>query len=234
MQRSMLGGALLTATLVFTGQAQAMLIVSNLGNVSTGVANGTFLTTPQIAAIQNGQPAPFDQGYGSDLFGNQAFSQGYTHTYGVIADPILAATLTIGIADHDSDATGSQLSQLLVDGFNATTPMDSAFEADSGHENGTGTEFNIYQIDLLAAGVSTAALADGSAPVQLDLQGPSLVWNLLLQQRQERPGNGAFLISSTLAITTVPEPSSFVFLMIVALGATGYRWRRRNKEAAEA
>ena len=221
------------------GKASAAMIVSPLGNILSGFTNGDILTAAQIGTAQSGQPVPFDKGYGTDgLFGGN-FNQGYTHLFAAITDTILSATLTIGIADHDSAAPGSQLAQFLVDGTDATTPMDAQFETlGTGQQTQAGTEFNIYSIDLLAAGVPIASLADGSVPIALALQDPGLVWALFpMPGLQETTTNGANLIFSTLEIETqdapptngaIPEPSSVAVWSLLGVTILTFRRRRRS------
>ena len=196
---------------------------------------------PQVGAVQGGQPAPFDSGKGSDnLAFLGTFDEAWSHAFGAIADPILNASLTIGIFDHDSAASGSQVASFTLDGVNATATLDALFETPGDGEQvaGQGSEFNIYTIDLLALGLA-GDLADGTLNAALELQGPALIDQLSF------PGpvfnvvevdvgtNGANLIFSTLTIETrdqqppvLPAPATLALLGLGLLGVLTGRARR--------
>jgi len=184
--------------------ASAAIITSSLGNAAPAYNDGD---SPAVFTLGQVGPAPFDGPYGTDgLFGGN-FSQSWSHSYGAIADPILSASITIGIYDHDSAASGSQLSLFNVDGTNLTTSLDNMFE-----EAGDGADgmYNEYTVSL-GAGLFPD-LADGLAEVMLDLQGPGLVFELAglfggCGCIVETPtSNGANLIFSTLTIETRDIP----------------------------
>ena len=105
----------------------------------------------------------------------------------------MSATLTIGIADHDSAAAGSHFALLDVDGVDLTSVLDPLMEAPGQGQQvfNMGTKYNVYTIDLLGNGVSSASLADGTLAVRLALMGPGLVDNLLFTPVDESAGNGA-------------------------------------------
>jgi len=185
-----------------TTAAQAASISTTLGNASSGLSDGDVPTTLQLSGIQSGQAAPFDTGIGNELFTN--FSASWTFNYGIPIDPIGGAFIRIGIADHDSAASGDQVSIFSIDGLDLTADLNTAFE---GH-GGTDGEYNIYTIAL--SGSSLAALADGQATLQLTLQGPGLQTALpfLGGGVSETSFNGAHLVFSTLEITAVPLPGA--------------------------
>ena len=224
----------LTATLAIPQLANAAMIISDLGNTSPGIMDGNPF--PVFGGIQTGQPAPFDKGYGSDVLVSEGnFAQGWTHSYGAIVDPILSATITIGIADHDSAATGSQLALFTLDGISLTAALDAQFEASGGSEDGL---YNEYLLTL--DGSFFVDLADGSLIAQLDLQAPARVTPLFPLPGPNPPVdsvsgvNGAFLIFSTLEIETdvlsVPEPGTLLLFSTfgILLGAKSLRRRRRR------
>jgi hypothetical protein len=205
--------------------AYAATITSNLGNTSSGLSNGDQPVLvgppfPDIITIQGGQPAPFDQGYGLEIDGiGTNFSVNWTHSFGAVTDQIVSASLEIGIYDHDSSASGSQVSLLDLDGTDLTAALNALFETPG---DGEELEYNVYTVTL--PGSALPALADGLLQVQLDLDGPGLVRPLFPLPGPNPPVevefNGAHLIYSTLIVETqiIPEPSA---LVLVSLGTIG-------------
>lgn len=169
MKKQWLGGAVLLVGLLgaFT-TAQATVITSTLGNSTSGLIDGTVPGALAVGAAQAGQPAPFDLGLGNDVIGPNAAGT-WTHTYGAIGDPILSATLDIGIEEHDSAAAGDQVSLFSVDGNILTATLNTLFNGSGGGDG----EYNVYQVDLFALGIA-ADLLDGTANVVLNLAGPGL------------------------------------------------------------
>ena len=227
--------AALLAACGLAHEAAADTIVDTLGNPSPGFADGEFVTIFQLAAAQGGQPAPFDGPIGNDLGLDPAFfDASWAHSYGAV-DPltmaITAATLTIGIADHDSAASGDQLRLLTVDGVDLTAVLSPLMEApgQGQQEFGVGGEYNVYTIDLLAGGVTAASLAGGTASIHLALQGPGLVDDLLGGTVVESAGNAAYLLFSSLTLRTsaaVPEPGTAALCGLAILGGLALRLRR--------
>jgi hypothetical protein len=162
----------LTATLLLAlgglQAAAAATFTTTLGNTTPGFNDGeTPDAFPDVINAQTGQDAPFNASCGGGVAANTGnCSTDWTFSYGAIADPILSASLTLGILDHDSDAGGSQLGSFSLDPFSDLTALlDTEFEATGG---GDGM-YNVYTIDL--AGFF-ADLADGSALISLTLAGP--------------------------------------------------------------
>jgi hypothetical protein len=213
--------------------ASAAMYTSSLGNLIRGYNDGD---SPAVVDLGQVLPPPFvrshpfDQGHGSDVLsfvGN--FDESWTHSYGAIAEEILSASITIGIYDHDSAATGSQLSSFVVESLDRTAMLNAQFEVAG---DGLDGMYNEYTINLDVS--IFASLADGSALVSLALQGPGLVTPLFPlpgpNAPQEVTTNGANLIYSTLTINTltintVPIPAAAP-LFLSAIAAFGL-YRRR-------
>jgi hypothetical protein len=210
-------------------KANAAMIQIDLGNAASGLVDGsTPLVFPDLVGVQGGQDAPFDQGYGADgLFGG-SFDQNWIFNYAAITTAITNATITIGIADHDSSASGSQVGDFSLDSMGGallSSALDTAFEASGGATDGQFKEYTL-NIDNSLFG----ELADGSVTAALRLSGPGLVPDIFNGGFAESVNNGAFLIYSTLSITfedpstppSVPEPST---LLLFALSLAGLKAR---------
>jgi hypothetical protein len=169
------------------------------------IGTGTFLTAV------SGQPAPFDTFYGSDATGPN-FDAQWTMSFTAPA-AITSATLTLGIYDHDSQASGNQVSLFTAPGADLTVSLNAVFE---GH-GGANTEYDVYSIPLPAS--TFATLAGGSASFHLTLQGPGL------SVLGETPSNGAGLDFATL--TVVPEPGSIALFGIGVALLLAFRNRGR-------
>lgn len=217
------------ATLLFAvgalQPASAAIVNSSLGNTAPGFGDGDILAVPVVGVAQGGQAAPFNGPCGSELFGSCSTS--WTHNYSALADPISSASITIGIYDHDSAATGNQLASFVVEGIDFSASLDAMFEVAG---DGEDRMYNEYTVNLVAS--VFAALADGSALISIALAGPGLVENLLLGQIVDSATNGANLIFSTLTIETddptipaVPIPAAAP-LFLSALAIMGL-YRRR-------
>jgi hypothetical protein len=192
--------------------------------------NGTQLDEVSYPAGNTDIAPPFDNvesGFDADgIDGGFNFDVTWTHNHGVILDPILTAFLRIGLWEHESFETGSQLGSLTLNTlFGASlTPMLNALMEGSGGTTvydidgfPVSSEYNIYSVSLPAA--VFADLTGGSATFRLQLQGQGV--NLFGQSEF----NGAFIDFAELVITTqdeptpVPEPSTLLLtgLLLPAL-----------------
>ncbi|MBS0424448.1 MAG: hypothetical protein JSR71_08520 [Proteobacteria bacterium] len=166
-------------------------------------ADGATPTTGAFLTAGGGEPAPFNGVFiGSDVSGPN-FSASWTFSYGAIADTITGGSLSFGIYDHESTATGNQVASFSINGVDFTGALNTLFEA----HGGASREDNVYTLTLPAS--TFAGLASGTVNVSLSLAGPGL--GLF----GETTFNGAALDFSTLDIATaVPEPLSSTLLLI--------------------
>jgi len=176
----------------------AALVTITLGNSSPGFNDGDTPTILQILAAQSGQPAPFDACNGNDVLGPD-FSASWSFSYGALSETITQASVTVGIAQHESASPGNQLASFTFDGNALTSSLNTAFESAGGGQD----EFNIYTISL--PGSTFSDLVDGIAPFSLSLQGPVQKIPLLGGPPVTNNFNGACIIFSTLDITTQPS-----------------------------
>ncbi len=171
-------------------------------------------------AAAAGEPVPFDSFRGSDLAGSAPFSESWTFNYA--AGAYVNATLTLGIADHDSQATGSQIVFFGFDGNDLTSLLNTLFESSGGRQ----FENNIYSVNIPA--LDLADLTDGTATFTLTLQGPSLSGTPLDPMPGSLPNNGAGLDFARLDLA-VPEPGSLTFVILAVASLTAAaRCRKRN------
>ena len=190
-------------------------------------ANGSFPNSVEFRGRQSGEPFPFGVFLGSDG-GSTSFSASWSFTYG--AAPVTGATLTFGIYDHDSAASGDQVASFWLDGMNLTSFISPLFNAPGV---GFNTEYNV--ISLTLPDFTLGALSDGIASFALALKGP----NCGISSDGSCPGggsfNGAALDFASLSlgqmivreIPAIPEPETYV-LMLAGLALLGFAARRRK------
>jgi hypothetical protein len=215
--------ALKLAALLLGMAAAQPALAQTLGNDAPGFADGSFPDlVPDVLAATAGSPSPFDGGIGADPFEN--FSASWSFSYAAVAQPIGAASLTLGILDHDSASPGSQIASFAVGGIDLTALLNAAFES----RGGASGEYNVYTIALPNS--AFPALAGGSPTFSLALQGPVLTPPLFGGDPVQEDFNGATLIFSSLSITPVPEPSAAALLAAGILAVAGLA-RARGRPA---
>ena len=176
---------------------------------------GQIVTSAAFTTAVTGQPAPFDSIKGGDVAGPD-FASAWTFNYAAQgAGTVSAATLTLGLWDGDTAASGSQLSLLQMDAVVFTSLADAVFEATPGAQG----QYRVYTINLPPA--LLASLEDGVAAVTFNLKGPGL------GVAGETTNNGAGLDFARLVINPVPEPSS----SSAALAAAGLLLLQRRRTA---
>ncbi len=213
-------------------QVTAAIIVDSLGNTTPGFNNGDVPDTATVGGAQGGQVDPFNQSLGNDILADTNATGSWSHIFDLMGKPIQSAILDFGIVDHDSAASGDQVSLFSIDGVDLTTELNALFEASGGGDN----EYNVYQLDL---GSILGNLADGSADFILSLTGPGQQTCLAAicsdpsNPVTETISNGANYIFSALTITTqdspppnpAPEPGT---LLLFSIGILGMRTCRQR------
>jgi hypothetical protein len=210
-------------------------------DVSIGTAGGNFTVGSKLTVTgfnnEDGpsglnQPAPFNAFCGSDTVANDSCSASWTFTYMVPAgDDITSATLSLGIYDIDSAATGNQIASFTLDGTDDLTSLLNA--SSEGLNSGAGAPNNQYNILMITIPTADlAALDGGSATFALALQGPGL------GTLGNTPSNGAGLDFSTLDMEAesgetpppVPEPPSWMLGLtgLLAIGVK-FSWKRFSR-----
>jgi len=202
-------------------------------STSIGTQNftgGTKVSTTAFLTAVSGQPAPFNAFCGSDITANCSAS--WTFNYTIPAgDTITCATLTLGILDIDSAATGNQIGSFTLDGTDDLTALlNSASEGLNGGLGAPNSQYDVLTISI--PGTDFTDLGTGAATFALTLQGPGLgvIGNTAF--------NGAGLDFSTLDITAtppssgggggspVPEPGTWALLGLGLLALTAVMPRR--------
>jgi hypothetical protein len=223
MKRSQLVALAATACLFSAvGTLKATTIYYTSGATSPSFVNGA---TPNLSAYNNavsllGVSAPFNGFIGDDVEGGD-FDATWTHANPVTSG-IVAATLQLGIYDHDSAGATQPVLAFTLNSIDLTPDLNSLFIASGGANN----EYNIYTLTLPSSVFSDLLL--GSTSFQLTLQGPGLGAGGFTTDF-----NGAGLNFATLGITTqdtsdVPEPAT-ASLLILGLAGLGFvRLRRRR------
>jgi hypothetical protein len=221
--------AIIAATLIFALGSEARAdIITSIGNTASSLTSGNTYTSSAILAAQSGQAAPFNASCGGDAgaSGSTNCSTSWTFNNAAIGSglTITGATLTIGIWDIDSGASGNQVANFAITGGdNLTSAFNTAAEALNSNAGSKNSEYDVFTFNLS----SFSALAAGNTALSLGLQGPGL--GVL----GNTGSNGASLIFSQLDIqtavtgATVPEPSTWI-LLLTGLGSMMMLKRSRN------
>lgn len=142
-------------------------------------ADASTPTTGDFLTAGSGESSPFNGVFsGSDVTGPN-FSASWTFSYAP-QSPVLGASLTLGIYDHESAATGNQVASFKLNGIDLTIELNSLFES----RGGASREDNVYVLTL--PGTTFASLGTGAAAFELSLQGPGLgIGTNLLRRLQD-------------------------------------------------
>ncbi len=192
------------AVLVAAGAGALHAGTITLGS-SAGFADGS--TNARVSTWNTavaGNPAPFNAFNGSDVSGPN-FSATWQFNYAPLGSPVTSATLTIGIYDLDSAATGNQIFAFMEGSNDLTSLLNTVAE---GLHSGTGAVNNEYDILTINLPSSTFAdLQNGTPSFTLTLQGPGL------GTLGATTSNGAGIDFSTLNTDIsgpTPEPSTWI------------------------
>lgn len=217
--RKVIGTACACAVFYLTAAYRASAIAVQLGEQDFTVGQGAGLD--EFNALGSNEPAPFDLVRGSDLIPGDPFSATWSFTFA--PDAYRAATITIGVTDHDSAASGDQVSSFLFGVHDLTSQLNAQFNTSGGRQ----IEYNIYSVALPAESLSS--LSGGSAAFALTLKGPGLR-GLSLTSDSEVRGNGAGLDFARLDLT-VPEPNAAALCLwsVTAIRARGLTKRSSRK-----
>lgn len=216
---SMAALMILACALCISAPAKADDISTGLGNFnSVGFIAGNTYTSGTFTTLNGTYAAPFNSVCGSDtgLLGANC-SASWTFNYTVPAgDTITGATLTLGIVDIDSAASGNQVGSFTLDGTDDLTALLNAVS--EGLNGGSGAPNNQYDIlTINIPGADLTSLSGDTATFAVTLAAPGL------GTLGNTPFNGAGLVFSTLDITAMsgstpppptPEPSTTAFLML--------------------
>ncbi|QHL91700.1 PEPxxWA-CTERM sorting domain-containing protein [Sphingomonas changnyeongensis] len=213
--------------------AAAAVLAPAVSAATTIDQRGTQVQVDGVAAADGQQfgslrfsgsadPTPFDVLLGIDS--QQNFSASWTHSYGALSGTVSSAFLQIGIWDIDSEAAGSQVGLLTLNGLSLKALLDREVES---RPYGTGI-YGLYTIELPE--LVYAQLLSGTSTFVLNLQGPGI--NVLGGTNF----NAAILDFAKLTINTattppgpdpIPEPASWA-MMIAGFGLAGTALRRRR------
>lgn len=222
--------------LVLPATARAAMVTSLLGEQD--FANGTMLA---IAAYQGANQAasePLGPFNGADTTAGPSFNRSWTFSYGAVAN-ITDASITIGIYDHDSAATGNQVAQFSVDGHSLTAGLNSLLNTSGGSSFFQASplvltsEYNVYSLTLPNS--VFADLADGTATFTLQLTSG---FAFPLGVPTNTANNGAGLDFTRLEITSqdvaaVPEPSGVIAFCLLLAPCIARRRQARSKSCAK-
>jgi PEP-CTERM motif len=208
----------LVATILISAMPSLEVRLHAQTSVSIGsqhFTDGQALTTSQFTSAVASQPAPFNGFNGSGDAAGPNFEASWSMSFSPPAQ-IGEVSLTFGIYDHDSAASGNQVSLFTAAGADLTAALNAAFEAHGGGNR----EYNLYTLTLPSS--TFATLASGSASFRLTLNGPGS--GVL----GSTAFNGAGLDFATLTLTpqTIPEPGS-VALFCAGVAALWFCSRRR-------
>jgi hypothetical protein len=199
------------------GSARAGSMQQGIQDFAEGQVLGCFSPTPSCSSAWTSATDSFNRFLGSDpgIAGATNFSAEWTFDLGpIIAEPIIAFRLAIGLYDLDSSAPGSQVASFRLSagpsaGWDLKAQLESALERPGIGEQ---MEYNVIELDLEPSRMLSREIAEngGIARFLLQLQGPAWIKTRSGSTVSATGSNGAGLDFVRLSFTsaaTAPEPA---------------------------
>ena len=127
-------------------QAAAATISVTLGEQD--FTNGQMVGIVEYQNAQAGEPAPFDAFRGTDSTTGDTFDEAWQFVYGPPLLPLAAASVQMGLYDHDSEADLGQVASCLVNGVDLSSDLDARLEYYGGGTQPFLNEYNVYTLPL--------------------------------------------------------------------------------------
>jgi hypothetical protein len=213
--------------------ARAERMQLGVQDFSDGQILGCFSPRAGCAVGWTGATDPFNRFVGSDPELGSALNFSTRWTFDVSRTGATlpgAVRLEIGLYDHDSAASGSQLDSFWLDPGTAAAQdlsplLDAALEAPGVGEQ---QEYDVLAIDLPPA-ARASLFSSSSATFALALKGPALIQAKSGGVVEAAGSNGAGLDFARLTLTygAAPEPASALLCALAGAWLAGARIGRR-------
>lgn len=178
----------------------------------TNYEDGNAVEPRYFLSTEFGDPIQLSQNFGVDGRSGRDFSAEWSFRFDAM--DYIAATVTLGIFDHDSQAAGSQLDYFGFDDNDLTDLLNVEFESYGGRQG----EYNVYSVGIPAYALKE--LADGNTEFRIALQGPSLSGDALTVGKYfflSQEGNAAGIDYVLLTLSTIPEPDTLHLAMLASV-----------------